>query len=76
MFNEVDAGDDFNAEQEMYENDLEFRGNNEAWEDAQLEMDEDDAYYGPDMDDEEDEDDGLYGAEFNEPGDYDYDDRY
>jgi hypothetical protein len=75
MFNEFDAGDDFSCEQEMYENDLELRGNNEAWEDAQAEMAEDDAYYGPDMEDEYD-DDSMYGSEFNEPGDYGYDDQY
>jgi hypothetical protein len=60
MFNEFDAGDDYNAEQEMYENDLELMGNNEAWEDAQLEMEQEEEYTEQDaLDDEYDEDDDL-----------------
>jgi len=66
MYNEFDAGDDFNAEQEMYENDLELRGNNEAWEDAQLEMEYEQEY----PEDEEDSEVDLYGMDEFENPDY------
>lgn len=68
MYNEFDAGDDYSNEQEMYENDLELRGNNEAWEDAQLEMEQEDEYTEEDaLADEYDEDDDFgYGVPWDD----------